>query len=73
MVQWQPITQAALLVRVAQDCDVFKRWGYSAFGQIDDHWCNHDELETTLGYLMDALERGTDLVTMRRKAAPVGR
>ena len=48
--------------------DGFNRSRYTAFGTIDDYWCNHDELEVTLSYLIAALERGPDLVLMRRPA-----
>ena len=45
----------------------FNRSGYSSYGQIDDYWCNQDELELTIAYLMTSLERGTDLVRIRNK------
>ena len=45
----------------------FNRSGYSVYGEIDDYWCNQDELELTIEYLMTSLERGTDLVRMRNK------
>lgn len=48
----------------------FNRSHYLAYGQIGDYWCNQDELELTIEYLMCSLERGTDLVRMRSK--PVG-
>ena len=51
--------------------DGFNRSRYSTYGTIDDYWCNQDELETTLQYLMSALERGTDLVRLTRKPAQV--
>lgn len=46
----------------------FNRSRYSIYGQIDDYWCNQDELDVTLGYLMNSLERGSDLVQMRKPA-----
>src|SRR5947208_10327134 len=45
----------------------FNRSGYSTYGQIEDFWCNQDELELTIEYLMTSLERGKDLVRMRNK------
>jgi hypothetical protein len=47
--------------------DGFNRSRYSAYATIDDYWCNQDELEVTVQYLMNALERGSDLVQMIRK------
>jgi hypothetical protein len=44
----------------------FNRSRFSTFGIIDDYWCNHDELETTLQYLMTALNRGHDMVRLVR-------
>jgi len=51
----------------------FNRSGYSAYGQIEDYWCNQDELEITNEYLMASLERGTDLVRMRNTPVKVPR
>ena len=115
MVEWEPITEAALRARVAQGQarmsqpqlrlwetirvepekwqqhpfgdsgggfwvvaivgrtviwyndieDGFNRSGYVAYGMIDDYWCNQDELELTVEYLMSALERGADLVRLK--------
>ena len=50
--------------------DGFNRSRYSCLGTIDDYWCNQDELEVTLGYLMTALEKGPDLVLLRKRPAP---
>jgi hypothetical protein len=47
----------------------FNRSRYSSFGTIDDYWCNQDELEVTLGYLMAALEKGPDLVLLPKPSA----
>lgn len=44
----------------------FNRSSYSAYGQIDDYWCNDDELNLTMEYLMSTLEKGADLVQMRK-------
>ena len=40
----------------------FNRSRYSAYGTIDDYWCNQDELERTMQYLMNALNQGHDMV-----------
>ena len=47
----------------------FNRSRYSAYGEIEDYWCNEDELELTIDYLASTLERGPDLVRMRLKPA----
>ena len=44
--------------------DGFNRSRYSAFGKIDDYWCNEDELERTIQYLMNALNQGHDMVRL---------
>ncbi len=51
----------------------FNRSNYSAYGQIEDYWCNHDELELTIQYLVHSLEQGTDLVRMRSKPIKIPR
>lgn len=51
----------------------FNRSNYVMYGQIDDYWCNQDELELTIEYLVGSLERGTDLVRMRNKLVKVPR
>jgi hypothetical protein len=45
----------------------FNRSRYSAYGTIEDYWCNQDELELTVRWLADALGRGTDLVLLPSK------
>ena len=45
----------------------FNRSRYSTYGTIGDYWCNQDELELTVQWLMDALRRGTDLVLLPSK------
>jgi hypothetical protein len=40
----------------------FNRSQFTVYGTIDDYWCNPDELETTLQFLLSTLERGADLV-----------
>ena len=42
----------------------FNRSRYSAYGTLDDYWCNQDELELTLQFLMNAVEQGADLVRL---------
>ena len=65
-----PVTYVALIGRsVVWYNDVeegFNRSHYTTYGQIDDYWCNQDELEVTIGYLMNALELGADLTTLRK-------
>ena len=51
----------------------FNRSRYSTYGSIDDYWCNQDELEVTVQYLMNALEQGADIVRLARKPFRVAR
>ena len=51
----------------------FNRSRYSTYGTIDDYWCNHDELEITVQYLMNALEQGADIVRLAKKPFMVRR
>lgn len=46
--------------------DGFNRSSYTHVGQIDDYWCNQDELEITLRYLIHSLDHGIDLVRATR-------
>ncbi len=48
----------------------FNRSRYAAYGTIGDYWCNQDELEVTVGYLMNALEMGADLTRLRKPVKP---
>ena len=48
--------------------DGFNRSRYSAFGTIDDYWCNQDELERTIQYLMNALNQGHDILRLVRNS-----
>ena len=41
--------------------DGFNRSVYSAYGALDDYWCNRDELHVTIQYLASALSDGQDL------------
>jgi hypothetical protein len=47
--------------------DGFNRSRFSTFGTIDDYWCNQDELERTVQYLMNALNQGHDILRLVRK------
>ena len=47
--------------------DGFNRSRFSKFGTIDDYWCNQDELERTVQYLMNALRQGHDILRLVRK------
>ena len=51
----------------------FNRSRYSTYGTIDDYWCNQDELEITVQYLMNALEQGADIVRLTKKPFMVRR
>lgn len=51
--------------------DGFNRSRFAEYGTIEDYWCNQDELETTLGYLLNTLEQGADLVQLRNRPKPV--
>ena len=53
--------------------DGFNRSRYESFGVIVDYWCNHDELEVTVSYLMNALEKGPDLVLIPRPKVAASR
>ena len=53
--------------------DGFNRSNYSEYGTIEDYWCNQDELELTVDYLLNSVDRGADLVRMRSKPAKVPR
>ncbi len=53
--------------------DGFNRSRYSTHGTIDDYWCNQDELELTMQYLMSAIEQSADLVRLKRSPAKVPR
>jgi hypothetical protein len=51
----------------------FNRSTYTSYGEIEEYWCNQDELERTVEYLMNSIDRGTDLVLMRSKPQKVPR
>jgi hypothetical protein len=48
----------------------FNRSQYASYGEIEDYWCNQDELDVTVSYLMSTLERGADLLRLRKKRDP---
>ncbi len=41
--------------------DGFNRSVYSVYGTLDDYWCNQDELDVAIEYLVSALSYGQDL------------
>ena len=51
--------------------DGFNRSRYTAYGTIDDYWCNQDELELAVQYLGNVIELGADLVRLAKRPAPV--
>ena len=53
--------------------DGFNRSRYSSYGTIDDYWCNQDELELAVQYLINALAQGTDLVRLTTRPTKVPR
>jgi hypothetical protein len=44
--------------------DGFNRSRFSDYGTIDDYWCNQDELEVAVQYVLTALEHGSDLLRL---------
>ena len=38
----------------------FNRSGYTTFGTIEGYWCNQDELELTLQFILNAIKTGQD-------------
>jgi hypothetical protein len=53
--------------------DGFNRSRYSTYGTIDDYWCNHDDLDVALQYVLTALESGYDLLDVVRGWSPASR
>ena len=51
--------------------DGFNRSRFTTYGTIDDYWCNHDELEVAVQYVLNALQHGSDLVRLAWKPAKV--
>ena len=46
--------------------DGFNRSRYNTFGEVQEYWCNQDELDTAIKYLMSAMEHDADLVGMSK-------
>jgi len=44
--------------------DGFNRSRFTEYGTIEQYWCNHDELEMSVQYILNALERGSDLMRL---------
>ena len=44
--------------------DGFNRSRFTEYGTIEQYWCNHDELEISVQYILNALERGSDLMRL---------
>jgi hypothetical protein len=42
----------------------FNRSEFAVYGTIKDYWCNQDELEVTVQYILNALQQGADLVRL---------
>lgn len=40
--------------------DGFNRSAYEKYGEFEDYWCNQDELEETIQYLINMVETGFD-------------
>ena len=38
----------------------FNRSRYMVYGEIDEYWCNQDELEWTVQWLLNSIETGKD-------------
>lgn len=49
----------------------FNRSRYAAYGTIDHYFCNQDELDVAVQYLVIALERGKDLVSLVKDSVPL--
>lgn len=53
--------------------DGFNRSRFTTYGTIDDYWCNHDDLDLAVQYVLTALESGHDLLDVVRDWSPTGR
>ena len=51
----------------------FNRSRFKTPGEIEDYWCNQDELEITVRNLVSAMEREADLVEMETPQIRWGR
>lgn len=47
--------------------DGFNRSHFADYGTIEQYWCNHDELETAVQYVLNAMASGSDLVRLAWK------
>ena len=50
--------------------DGFNRSRYATCGEITDYWCNEDELDMAIKYLMSAMDHDTDLIDMSKPQFP---
>jgi len=50
--------------------DGFNRSRFTAYGTIDDYWCNQDELDITVQYVLIAIEHGSDLLQLMPDWSP---
>ena len=53
--------------------DGFNRSKCTEYGEIQDYWCNQDELDTAVKYLVNAMDHDADLVGMRTREIRWGR
>lgn len=44
--------------------DGFNRSRFAQYGTIEQYWCNHDELETAVQYVLNAMASGSDLMRL---------
>lgn len=42
----------------------FNRSVFESYGTIKDYWCNQDELEVTVQFVLNALQQGPDLLRL---------
>ncbi len=53
--------------------DGFNRSRFTMYGTIDEYWCNDDELEVTMQYILNVVERGPDLMRLASPPATAKR
>lgn len=53
--------------------DGFNRSKYTRHGEIQDYWCNQDELDIAMKYLVSAMDHDADLVGMETPVIRWGR
>lgn len=51
----------------------FNRSRFTRYGTIDDYWCNLDELEVAVQYVLNAVQHGSDLMRLHWNPAKAGR